>query len=145
VKSSEFMQALPAAVRPKLAERLRDFKTAGRSWLVQFYYDDPRIHYEVWNLGERRGRLEIGLHFEVRQDDVNARLLDGMLAHLFEIKAELGPAFEAEPWDKGWTKVYETIPLERFSAEYVDRVAARMAQVMGVLEPIRRDLRVRQR
>jgi hypothetical protein len=139
------MQALPAAVRPKLAKRLQDFKTAGRSWLVQFYYDDPRIHYEVWNLGERRGRLEIGLHFEARQDDVNARLLDGMLAHLFEIKAELGSSFEAEPWDKGWTKVYETIPLKRFSAEYVEEVAVRMAQVMGVLEPIRRDLRVRKR
>jgi hypothetical protein len=63
-----------------------------------------------------------------------------MLAHLFEIKAKLGPSFEAEPWDKGWTKVYETIPLDRFSAEYLDQVAARVAQVIGVLEPIRRDL-----
>ena len=139
------MSALPAAVRSRLVKRLRQFKTAGRAWLMQFYYDDPRIHYEVWNLGERRGRLEIGLHFESREDDVNARLLDGMLGHLFEIKAELGPSFEAEPWDKGWTKVYETIPLERFSAEYVERVAARVAQVIGVLEPIRRDLRGRRR
>jgi len=53
-----------------------------------------------------------------------------MLSHLFEIKAELGSSFEAEPWDKGWTKVYETIPLEPFSAEYLERVAARTAQVM---------------
>jgi hypothetical protein len=96
-------------------------------------------------LGERRGRLEIGLHFEARDGGVNARWLDGMLAHLFEIKAELGPSFEAEPWDKGWTKIYETIPLEKFSAEYVEHVAARVAQVIGVLEPIRRDLRVRRR
>jgi hypothetical protein len=134
------MSALPAAVRPRLPRRLREFKAAGRAWLMQFHYDDPRIHYEVWNLGERRGRLEIGLHFEAREADLNARLLDGMLAHLFEIKAELGPSFEAEPWDKGWTKVYETIPLEKFSAEYLERVAARVAQVIGVLEPIRRDL-----
>ena len=134
------MSALPAAVRPRLPKRLQEFKAAGRAWLMQFHYDDPRIHYEVWNLGERRGRLEIGLHFEAREADLNARLLDGMLAHLLEIKAELGPSFEAEPWDKGWTKVYETIPLEKFSAEYLERVAARVAQVIGVLEPIRRDL-----
>ena len=139
------MRALPEAIRPKLPKPLRDFKTAGRAWLVQLYYDSPSSHYEVWNLGERRGRLEIGLHCEARDGDVNARLLDGMLTHLFEIKAELGPSFEAEPWDKGWTKVYETIPLEKFSAEYVEHVAARVAQVIGVLEPIRRDLRVSRR
>ena len=139
------MRALPEAIRPKLPKRLRDFNMAGRAWLAQFYYDDPRIHYEVWNLGERRGRLEIGLHFEAREADLNARLLDGMLAHLFEIKAELGPSFEAEPWDKGWTKVYETIPLDRFSTEYLERVATRVAQVIGVLEPIRRDVQRRRR
>ena len=134
------MRALPDAIRAKLGKRLQDFQTAGRSWLVQLYYDDPNIHYEIWNLGERRGRLEIGLHFESRTPGLNARLLEGIMAHLFEIKAELGPSFEAEPWDKGWTKVYEAILLEPFSAEYLERVAARMAQVMGVLEPIRRDL-----
>jgi hypothetical protein len=141
VKSSEFMRALPDAVRARLVKRLRDFKAAGRSWLVQFYYEDPRLHYEVWNLGPRRGRLEIGLHFESPDRELNARLLDGMLSHLFEIKAELGPSFEAEPWDKGWTKVYETISLQPFNAEYLERVAARMAQVIDVLEPIRRPLR----
>jgi hypothetical protein len=140
MKSSDFVRALPEAVRPRLPKRLRDFKTASRSWLAQFYYDDPRLHYEVWNLGERRKRLEIGLHFESRERELNARLLEGMLAHLFEVKAGLGPSFEAEPWDKGWTKVYETIPLESFSADYLERVAARMAQVIRVLEPIRRDL-----
>jgi hypothetical protein len=141
MKSSDFVRALPEAVRPRLPKRLRDFKTASRSWLAQFYYDDPRLHYEVWNLGERRKRLEIGLHFESRERELNARLLEGMLAHLFEIKAELGSSFEAEPWDKGWTKVYETIPLESFNAEYLERVAARVAQVIRVLESIRRDLR----
>jgi hypothetical protein len=135
------VRALPEAVRPRLPKQLRDFKTASRSWLAQFYYDDPRLHYEVWNLGERRKRLEIGLHFESRERELNARLLEGMLAHLFEIKAELGSTFEAEPWDKGWTKVYETIPLESFNAEYLERVAARVAQVIRVLESIRRDLR----
>ena len=142
VKSSEFMRALPPVIRAKLDKRLQDFQSAGRSWLVQLYYDDPYIHYEIWNLGERRGRLEIGLHFESRTAGLNARLLEGIMSRLFEIKAELGPSFEAEPWDKGWTKVYEAIPLEPFSAEYLEQVATRVAEVMSVLEPIRRDLEV---
>lgn len=134
------MRALPDAIRPILEKRLQDFRTAGRSWLVQLYYEDPNIHYEIWNLGERRGRLEIGLHFESRTPGLNARLLEGSMSHLFEIKAELGASFEAEPWDKGWAKVYEVIPLEPFSAAYLERVATRVAHVIGVLEPIRRDL-----
>jgi len=48
----------------------------------------------------------------------------------------LGSGFEAEMWDKGWTKVYETFPLETFDAAYVDRVATRLAQVIVVLQPI---------
>ena len=135
------MRTLPDAIRPKLQKPLRGFQTASRAWLVQLYYDSPTIHYEVWNLGERRGRLELGLHCESRDHELNARLLDGMLAHLFEIKAKLGPSFEAEPWDKGWTKVYETIPLEPFNSDYLERVAARVAQMIDVLEPIRRGIR----
>jgi hypothetical protein len=140
MKSSEFMRTLPGVIRPKLPKSLWNFQTASRAWLVQLYYDSSYIHYEAWNLGERRGRLEIGLHFESREANLNARFLDGMLAHLIEIKAELGPSFEAEPWDKGWAKVYETIPLDRFSPEYLEQVATRMAQVIAVLEPIRQHI-----
>ena len=94
------------------------------------------LHYEVVTLGERRGKLEIGLHFESRATEVNARLLAGFMQHLFEIKAELGDHVEAEMWDRGWTKVYETIPLEAFNEDYVNRVADRVAKMMVVLQPI---------
>jgi hypothetical protein len=130
------MRAIPAAARVILPRQLQGFKTHIRPWLVQLSYADPLLHYEVVTLGERRGVLEIGLHFESRAAAVNARLLDGFLRHLFEIKAELGESFEAEMWDKGWTKVYETIPLEAFDAAYVDRVAGRLAQVIVVMQPI---------
>ena len=141
MRASEFMRAIPAATRAKLPQKLQGFKTHTRPWLVQLSYADPLLHYEVVTLGERRGILEIGLHFESRDPVVNARLLAGVMRHLFEIKAELGGGFEAEMWDKGWTKVYETIPLEPFNSEYLERVAARMTQVMDVLEPIRRGIR----
>ena len=141
MKSAEFMRALPDAVRPLLPRQLQAFKVLLRPWLVQIHYGQPLIHYEVVTHGERRGILEIGLHFESRTPDENARLLDGFMQHLFEIKAELGDQIEAEMWDKGWTKVYETIPLESMTDEYLNRVAERLARMISVLQPILDQLR----
>ncbi len=130
------MRALPAATRAKLPKKLQAFKVNLRPWLVQFYTTDPLLHYEVVTLGERRGVLEIGLHFESRTSETNAWLLEGFMRHLFEIKIELGDQIEAEVWDKGWTKVYETIDLGTFDEAYLDRVAGRLAKMMTVLQPI---------
>lgn len=134
--SAEFMSQLPGATRPHLPRPLRDFRSAHRSWLCQLYYADPRLHYEVWNLGERRGRLEIGLHFESRERDENAALLRGFSQRMVAVKAALGPQWEAEAWDRGWTKVYETVPYEPFSTDLLDRVARRLAHAMTVLQPL---------
>ena len=136
MKSADFMRALPNAVRAQLPRSLQAFKTNLRPWLVQFYYANAQLHYEVVTYGERRGVLEIGLHFESRNPDENARLLNGFMQHLFEIKAELGDHMEAEMWDKGWTKVYETIPLETMNDDYLNRVAERLARMIQVLQPI---------
>ena len=133
---SDFFGAIPAATRERLPRRLQDFKVNRRSWLVQLYYAHPLLHYEAWNLGERRGGLELGLHFESRDRAENERLLLGFQAHLFEIRDELGESIEAEQWDKGWTKVYEVIEREPFTAEYLDRVAGRLARLIAVMQPI---------
>ncbi len=144
MRLDELMRAIPPATQAKLPQELQDFKVARRSWLVQLYYTDPLVHYEVVTLGIKRRELEIGLHFESRNSVVNERLLNGFMQHLFEIKAELGEGFEAEMWDKGWTKVYETFPMETFDAAYVDRVARRLAQVITVLQPILEHLTARE-
>jgi hypothetical protein len=136
MRLDELLRAIPPATQAKLPKALQGFKVARRSWLVQLYYDDPLVHYEVVTLGVKRRQLEIGLHFESRNSATNEQLLDGFMQYLFEIKAELGDGFEAEMWDKGWTKVYETIPMETFDDAYVDRVAGRLAQVITVLQPI---------
>ena len=130
------MRELPAATREHLPARLRQFKSAHRSWLCQLYYRDPSLHYEVWNLGQSRGKLELGLHFESRDRDRNAALLAGFSKQLVEIKATLGPQWEAEPWDRGWTKVYETLPYEPFSEELLAAVGQRLGRAMCVLQPI---------
>ena len=134
--SAQFMQALPSVTREHLPPPLRKFKSASRGWLCQLYYRDPRLHYEVWNMGERRGLLEIGLHFESKDRAKNLALLAGFSRHMVEVKAALGPQWEAEPWDRGWTKVYETVPYEPFSTEVLETVARRLARAMTVLQPI---------
>jgi hypothetical protein len=58
-----------------------------------------------------------------------------------EIKAALGGSMEAERWDKGWTKVYETVALQAYDAPYLDQVARRMAEIVTVLHPIYRLVR----
>lgn len=136
MRSGDFMRALPEATRTKLPKKLQPFKISLRPWLVQFYYTDPLLHYEVVTLGDRRGVLEIGLHFESRTSETNAWLLEGFMRHLFEIKIELRAQIEAEVWDKGWTKVYETIDLEPFDEAYLEHVAGRLAKLITVLQPI---------
>lgn len=134
--SSQFMARLPAATRPHLPPALRRFRSAHRSWLCQVYYGDPRLHYEVWNLGERRGRLEIGLHFESRDREENLVLLRGFSQQMVAVKAALGAQWEAEHWDRGWTKVYETVPYEPFSEAVLEATAARLARAITVLQPL---------
>jgi hypothetical protein len=138
--SHQFMQALPNAVRGQLPASLRKFKSSTRAWLCQLYYADPRLHYEVWNLGERRGLIEIGLHFESQDHAWNLALLAGFSRRMMEVKASLGPQWEAEPWDKGWTKVYETVSYQPFSDEVLESIAARLARAITVLQPIWDDL-----
>ena len=134
------MLALPSAVRGVVPPPLQKFKAATRGWLCQLYFRDPRLHYEVWNMGERRGVLEIGLHFESREREVNEALLRGFCEHMIEIKVQLGPGWEAEHWDKGWTKVYETVPYEPFSTDLLERVSKRLGRAMTVLNPFFDDL-----
>jgi hypothetical protein len=142
MKASEFMRAIPDATRPHLPPALREFRSATRPWLAQIHYGQPRVHYEVWTLS-RRNLLELGLHFEHRTRSVNARLLDHFDAHAVAIKAELGAGVEVEPWDKGWAKVYETLPLEPFEPPYLERVAGRLAQMIAYLQPILDQARIK--
>ena len=142
MRSSEFMRAVPGAVQQHLPHGLS--LRRGRAWSygAQLYDDQPQFHYEVARVPVRLGdRLELGLHFESRNPAENRALLNGFAAHLVEIKAVLGNGMEAEQWDKGWTKVYETIALQTYDTAYLNRVAQRLAEIVTVLHPIYRLLR----
>lgn len=142
MRSSDFMRAVPDAVQTHLPRSVH--LRCGRVWSfgVQLFDDDPRFHYEAARVPKRMGdRLELGLHFESRTPAHNRRMLAGFARHLLEIKAELGDGLEAEPWDRGWTKVYETIPLQPYDHSYLDDVARRLVEIIQVLHPIYRSLR----
>jgi len=130
------MEALPKRLKPLLPPDLSGFRWTARPWLVQIYYRDPAFHYEVWHLGERRGRMEVGLHFESRDPERNQAALEWVSLHIWEIRHHLGPYVEAEPWDRGWAKVFETHPLPPLDEESLARFAQRLALWIQTLEPI---------
>lgn len=137
MRSSEFMSAMPEAVNRCLATSMQ--LRRGRLWSfgVQLYDDNPLFHYEVARVPVRLGdRLEIGFHFESKNAADNHRMLDAFAARMIEIKAELGADVEAELWDKGWTKIYETLPLETYSPAYLQVVARQLARMITVLHPV---------
>ncbi|MCC7361509.1 MAG: hypothetical protein IT317_18625 [Anaerolineales bacterium] len=136
MSSSQFMAALSAATRAALPKGFRPLRSAHRSWLCQLYPRDPRLHYEVWNMGQWRNKIELGLHFESRDHALNRKLLAGFDRRMVEIKATLGPQWEAEMWDKGWAKVYEVLPYERFSTDTLAATARRLARAITVLQPL---------
>jgi hypothetical protein len=130
------MAALPSATQSALPAGFRKLRSAHRGWLCQLYPRDPNLHYEVWNMGQVRNKLELGLHFESRDHAVNAALLAGFSRHMVEVKATLGPQWEAEMWDRGWTKVYEVLPYEPFNTDLLATTARRLARAITVLQPI---------
>ncbi|MEA3338222.1 MAG: hypothetical protein U9R25_20225 [Chloroflexota bacterium] len=137
-------------VAPAVQQHLPDGLTLarGRVWSfgAQLYDDNPPFHYEIVRVPKRMGdRLELGLHFESRSRQHNVTMLSGFSPRLLEIKGELGGGFEAELWDRGWTKVYETVPLEAYETAYLDMVAQRMGAIIRVLHPIYRSMRQRAR
>ena len=122
VRVRDFLAGTLEAARALLPEELRDFQGRYRGALAQAYYDDPNQH------------------FEARDRAANSRMLEWFADELGWIKAELGEHVEAEPWDRGWTRVHQTLPLaEPLSGEIRDDLAHRLARMIELLEPLRRD------
>ena len=134
-RPSEFFRALPAHVKPLLPHPLRGFEQRVRNWMLQIYYEDFTAHYEA-SAYTRLNAFEIGLHFERRGRELNDALMQQFTPHVFEIKHVLGDGVHFERWDKGWSKIYETVPLAPYNESYMTLVAGRMAALIVCLQPI---------
>ncbi len=136
-----FLRGLPEQVWPHLPPELGRWQVRQPwVWLVQLYDQQPTVHYEV---GRARpaDTLEVGLHFEQRDAAANAALLRYFQQRLVEIKDQLGPEVEAEPWDKGWAKVYLLMSASAWTVDLQHTVGQRLADFMTILHPFLLDYR----
>lgn len=138
IKVSDFVKRVPQVAREKLPRELRGFHVFVMPWLSQVYYDDKLLHYELVKLPQRYGdnRLEIGLHFESKNHGINMSLLTGFERYLFEVRDVLGDDWYAEPWDRGWTKIYTVFEYQTMDEDFLDETAKRLADTIRVMQPI---------
>jgi hypothetical protein len=139
IRTAGFFRALPPPVRAALPARLKAINHHLRSSQAQWFYDDPRLHFEAW-WHANTGRLELGLHLE-STPALNERIAAGLARQLLMIKARLGERLDLEPWDRGWIRLYETHPVEVFDADRIATTARRMAELIEVLWPMCTELR----
>lgn len=141
LSNTKFLGTLPEVVIASLPPDLRSIQVRQPfRWLVQFHFGEPRLHYEVAR-AQRRDGWELGFHCEARDKKLNRFLLDGFRRNLFEIKDALGEEFEAEMWDRGWTKIYEVVPSETLTPAYQARIGSRLAEIIVVIHPFYVQLR----
>jgi hypothetical protein len=129
-----FFRELPEKLRGTLPPDLREFTFKPQGSLAQLYFQDPKVHYEVW-FTWRSGRLGIGLHFE-RDESTNNRLFEAFDRRIVEIKALLGDTIELERWDRGWSRIYESWPCEKIDRPFREHTTTRLAEIISTLQPI---------
>ena len=135
MKPREFLELLPDLVRQQLPPELEDFEVKGPTGsLVKLHYRQPAVHYEVW-LRRRLKHVELGLHFE-GDPDSNHRSIDLLSQQADDIRASLGPDVEVGAWDRGWTRVHETLPWEPLGDDFLIEVSLKLSGMMRTLEPL---------
>jgi hypothetical protein len=130
----EFFSGLRKGVKAGLPVAMRSLNTGrGRGRLMKLHYDRAEFHYEAWHhTGD--GRLEIGLHFEGSQAE-NQAAFEFFRARMIEIKADL-PHAELEPWDRGWSRLYETLPAPQLDDSVLEAAVELMSAYIVTLQPL---------
>ena len=134
LSARDFFDALPLALTPRLPIELRAYDAGrGVGRHLKLHYGHPQTHFECWH-HTGAGRLEVGLHFEATPD-LNAEALAFFRDRIVEIKAGL-PRGELEPWDRGWVRLYETMPAAELTDQLLTRAAETMATYVRTLQPL---------
>ena len=134
IAPKEFFSGLRKGVKSKLPPDLKAFETGrGHSRLIKLHYGHPELHYEAWH-HTGAGRLEIGLHFEGSAAE-NLRAFDYFRVRMVEVKARL-PRAELEPWDRGWSRLYETLPAPQLDELVLAGAVERLDAYITTLQPM---------
>jgi hypothetical protein len=130
----DFFGGLRKGVKARLPASLRTFSSArGRGRLMKVHFGHPEFHYEAWHhTGD--GRLEIGLHFESSREE-NQEAFDFFRAHVLEVKSQL-PRAELEPWDRGWSRLYETLSAPQLDDGVLDCAVDCLCAYIVTLQPL---------
>jgi hypothetical protein len=130
----EFFGRLRKALRLRLPPPYRGFESGrGRGRLVKFHFGRSEVHYEAWH-HTGAGKLEVGLHFE-GPPELNHHAFDFFRSRMVEIKSRL-PRAELEPWDRGWSRLYETMPAPYLDELVVNGAVERLAMYITTLQPL---------
>lgn len=121
----QMLAALPAEV-PRFQRRVM--------WtILQFYLDNPSIHFEL-QPQPSRSLIEVGLHFEGKPEQ-NEAWAARIAAHSCELQAVLGPQWELEEWTASWRRLHRTYHFEQLSGQLGRDVAAEWARFITLLWP----------
>lgn len=100
---------------------------------MKLYFGEPAFHYEAWHHAGA-GRLEVGLHFEASAAE-NEAAFQFFRSRIVEVKAGL-PRAELEPWDRGWSRLYETLPAASLDDHVLDGAVRCMTGYVVTLQPL---------
>jgi hypothetical protein len=130
----EFFTGLRKGVKAALPQDLRRFETGhGRGRLTKLHYGRSEFHYEAWH-HTGAGKLEVGLHFE-GTPELNQQALDFFRPRMVQIKASL-PRAELEPWDRGWSRLYETLQAPYLDQLVLNSAVDRLVSYITALQPL---------
>jgi hypothetical protein len=134
LSASGFFEALAATLVRRLRPALGNFEAVrGPGRLLKLDYGHRETHFEAWH-HRAVGRLEIGVHFEGERQ-LNAAAHSFFRARIVEIKRAL-PRAELEPWDRGWARLYETLPAPDLSDRSLSVAVERLTAYITVLQPM---------
>ena len=134
IAPAEFFAGVRKELRARLPEPLRRFEVGrGHSRLLKIHYTRPDVHFEAWH-HPGDGRLEVGLHFE-GPANLNQEAFEFFRDHMVEVKAVLRRA-ELEPWDRGWSRLYETLPAPVLDEHVMAQAVDLMQDYITELQPM---------
>jgi hypothetical protein len=135
LKPAAFVSAVSREVVAYFAKAQKPVHSRSRSYLAQFWWgSDSSVHYEIW-IHEHAARIELGLHFESNPTR-NSSLYAAFGSYLLEIQDRLGESVWLEEWDKGWARLYETLPYAPMDEARVYAVAGRFCEIIECVQPI---------
>jgi hypothetical protein len=130
----DFFGGVRKGVKSKLPKELQGCeKGRGHNRLLKLHYGRPEIHFEAWH-HTGAGKLEVGLHFE-GPAELNQRAFEFFRPRMVEIKASL-PRAELEPWDRGWSRLYETLAAPQLDELVLQGAIERLAAYIITLQPL---------